>query len=91
MTAGGETSATRQRSDEYVNSGHWPHPNDRPCRDCGHVWFRGERRHEYDVDSLESLPDRHEDVHVVCILCLQQREFEREEGEEDRTARRWHW
>ena len=24
-----------------------PHPNTIPCEDCGHVWFEGERRHQY--------------------------------------------
>lgn len=47
----------------------WPHPNERPCDDCGHVWFAGERRHEYLADSAE----RHEDVEVLCVLCRRQR------------------
>ncbi len=24
-----------------------PHPNTLPCADCGHIWFEGERRHDY--------------------------------------------
>lgn len=47
----------------------WPHPNTRPCGDCGHIWFAGERRHEY----LELGAERHEDVAVLCALCRQQR------------------
>jgi hypothetical protein len=47
----------------------WPHPNERPCDDCGHVWFAGERRHEY----LDYAAERHEDVGVLCMLCIQQR------------------
>jgi hypothetical protein len=47
----------------------WPHPNTRPCADCGHVWFAGERRHEY----LDHGAERHEDVEVLCVLCRQQR------------------
>jgi hypothetical protein len=80
MSAGSAPSPARQQVDDHVASGDWPDPNERPCHDCGHVWFAGERRHEYDVDQLERAPDDHEDVHVVCVLCHQQRQFER--GEE---------
>lgn len=38
-------------------------PNTRPCVDCGHVWFAGERRHTYVGDD-----------EVVCILCRRYRE-----------------
>jgi hypothetical protein len=44
----------------------WPHPNERPCDDCGHIWFAGERRHEY----LDHSAERHE---VLCVLCRRQR------------------
>ena len=47
----------------------WPHPNERPCEDCGHVWFAGERSHEY-LDLAAPSPD---DVTVLCILCRRQR------------------
>ena len=47
----------------------WPHPNDRPCEDCGHIWFHGERRHEY----IDHDAERPEDVEVLCVLCRQQR------------------
>ena len=47
----------------------WPHPNTRPCADCGHVWFRGERRHEY----LDHEGERPEDVEVLCVLCRRRR------------------
>jgi hypothetical protein len=53
----------------------WPHPNDRPCEDCGHVWFPGERRHEY----VDHDAERPEDVEVLCVLCRQQRGFARAE------------
>ncbi len=47
----------------------WPHPNTRPCDSCGHVWFAGERRHEYvDHDAPSA-----EDVEVLCVLCRRQR------------------
>jgi len=89
MTAGGGSSTTRERVDEHVSSGRWPHPNTRSCHDCGHVWFSGERLHEYDVGGLERLPDRHEDVHVVCVLCLQQRRLVREEDVARASRRHW--
>ena len=47
----------------------WPHPNERPCDDCGHIWFAGERRHEY----LDHGAERPEDVEVLCVLCRSQR------------------
>lgn len=46
-----------------------PDANDRPCEDCGHIWFAGQRRHEY-VD-LEAGSD--EQQAVLCLLCIQQR------------------
>jgi hypothetical protein len=48
---------------------HWPHPNEQPCADCGHVWFAGERRHEY----LDHHDGDHDDVEVLCVLCRRQR------------------
>jgi len=44
-------------------------PNARPCDDCGHVWFAGERRHEY----LDSSGDGRQDAEVICVLCREQR------------------
>jgi hypothetical protein len=48
----------------------WPDPHDRTCDDCGHVWFAGERRHEY-ADPTAARP---EDSDVICILCVQKRQ-----------------
>ncbi len=45
----------------------WPDPNDRNCDRCGHVWFTGERRHEYDDTTAASAADSA----VLCILCRQ--------------------
>ena len=53
----------------------WPHPNERPCEDCGHTWFPGERRHEY-LDHSSRRPD---DVIVLCVLCRRQRGLKRAE------------
>ncbi len=53
----------------------WPDPNERTCDDCGHVWFAGERRHEYaDVEAPSP-----EDSDIVCALCRRQRERPRSE------------
>jgi hypothetical protein len=46
-------------------------PNTRPCADCGHVWFAGERRHVYVGDD-----------EVVCILCGRLRKRAHEGGSE---------
>jgi hypothetical protein len=53
----------------------WPHPNERPCEACGHIWFAGERRHEY----LGHDAERPEDVGVLCVLCRQQHGLPRAE------------
>jgi hypothetical protein len=47
----------------------WPDPNERPCDGCGHVWFAGERRHEY----LRDAGDDPEDAEVLCVLCVRRR------------------
>jgi len=45
-----------------------PDANTRPCADCGHVWFAGERKHVY-VDSSTG-----DDDEVICVLCQRVRE-----------------
>jgi hypothetical protein len=50
-----------------------PDPNSKPCVDCGHVWFAGERRHEYLVPDAE----RQDDPDVLCLLCRQRRGLKR--------------
>ena len=53
----------------------WPDPNERKCDDCGHVWFAGERRHEYaDIDAAGP-----EQSDVVCVLCRRRRDRPRPE------------
>jgi len=61
----------------------WPDPGTRPCADCGHVYFAGERRHEY----LDHSAARHEDVEVLCVLCRRQRGLPQTE----RRSGNWHW
>lgn len=55
----------------------WPHPNDRPCEQCGHIWFAGERQHEY----LDHTADAPEGVTVLCLLCRRQRGLPRAPAE----------
>jgi hypothetical protein len=50
-----------------------PDPDEAPCVDCGHVWFEGERRHEY-VTGQPAPGFRVGQVEVVCVLCRRQRE-----------------
>ena len=60
----------------------WPDPNDRACDDCGHVWFAGERRHEYaDIEA-----SRPEESDVVCVLCRRRRERPRPRPKERWTS-----
>jgi hypothetical protein len=51
--------------------GQRPHPNTMPCADCGHVWFEGERRHEY-VDAAGTVTIE-DDAEAVCVLCRRKR------------------
>ncbi|HEY5197187.1 MAG TPA: hypothetical protein VIJ51_09195 [Solirubrobacteraceae bacterium] len=50
-------------------------PSSLPCVDCGHVWFDGERRHEYvpapPPPGFRTGGDR---VEVVCVLCARKRD-----------------
>lgn len=55
--------------DDARHPAHPSDPNTRPCDDCGHIWFAGERRHEY----LDHDAERHEDAGVLCVLCRRQR------------------
>ncbi|MDX6679525.1 MAG: hypothetical protein QOE31_3577 [Solirubrobacteraceae bacterium] len=57
-----------------------PHPNTIACEDCGHIWFEGERRHQYVGPNGEVSED--DDADVVCILCHQKRRRPRPDEEE---------
>ena len=65
-------------TDDDRHPADWPHPNERPCDRCGHIWFAGERRHDY----LDHTTERHEDVAVLCTLCRQQQRLPRAEPED---------
>jgi hypothetical protein len=65
-------------TDDDRHPADWPHPNERPCDQCGHIWFAGERRHDY----LDHAADHHEDVTVLCTLCRRQQRLPRAEPED---------
>lgn len=64
----GDRLQARQRVNVEVRSGHRPHPNELPCADCGHLWLRGQRRHEYDHHLGYDAED-HLNVEAVCTTC----------------------
>lgn len=71
----GDKIQARQRVNVLVRTGKIPRPNDLPCADCGHVWVKGERRHEYD-HYLGYDAAHHYDVQVVCSKCHARRDNE---------------
>lgn len=64
----GDKVQARQRIAVEVRTGRRAHPNTLACVDCGHVWKRGERRHEYD-HHLGYAADHHGHVQPVCTTC----------------------
>ena len=72
----GDKVQARQRINVEVRTGRRPHPNTLPCVDCGHVWSKGERRHEYD-HHLGYAPEHHLAVEPVCTLCHAKRDSHR--------------
>jgi hypothetical protein len=69
----GDRKQARQRINVEVKGGRRPHPNSFPCTDCGHVWVKGERRHEYDHHKGYAA-EHHYDVEPVCTLCHAERD-----------------
>lgn len=69
----GDKKQARQRINVEVRQGRRPHPNAVPCVDCGHVWTKGERRHEYDHHRGYA-PEYHYDVESVCTACHARRD-----------------
>lgn len=55
------------------------HPNTLPCVDCGHIWAKGERRHEYDHTHDYDDQTTWHLVESVCTTCHHKR-TERREG-----------
>lgn len=72
----GDSRQARRRINYFVEAGLIPRPNDLPCRDCGHVWKPGGRRHEYD-HHLGYAAENHEHVEPVCSRCHHEREMRR--------------
>jgi len=69
----GDKEQARQRINVEVRTGKRPHPNNLSCVDCGHIWVKGERRHEYD-HHLGYSSAHHYDVQPVCTLCHAKRD-----------------
>ena len=69
----GDKIQARQRINVLVRTGRMAHPNTLPCKDCGHVWEKGERRHEYDHPQ-GYLAQNHYVVDPVCTKCHAARE-----------------
>jgi hypothetical protein len=69
----GDRKQARQRINVEVREGRRPHPNSLPCVDCGHIWYDGERRHEYDHHQGYG-SEHHLDVESVCTLCHAKRD-----------------
>jgi hypothetical protein len=66
----------RQRINVMVRTGKIARPSSVSCMDCGHVWVKGGRRHEYD-HYLGYAAEHHYDVQVVCSQCHAHREMKR--------------
>jgi len=67
--------------------GQRPHPNTVPCEDCGHVWFEGERRHDYvEADGTVTIEDG---ADVSCTLCRQKRGRGRNDDDEQGYVAHW--
>lgn|GEM_PF-3510178 len=67
--------------------GQRPHPNKLPCADCGHVWFEGERRHDY-VDAAGSVTIE-DPADAACTLCRQKRGRGRRDDDESGYVTHW--
>ena len=64
----GDKKQARRRINVEVRCRRRVHPNTLPCTDCGHVWTKGERRHEYD-HYRGYTAEHHYDVQPVCTRC----------------------
>lgn len=68
----GDKKQARGRVNHFIRYGLMPPPNAIPCKDCGHEWRFGQRRHEYD-HYLGYAANNHEKVEVVCTICHKKR------------------
>jgi hypothetical protein len=59
-----------------IQSGDIPHPNYLPCCDCGHIWKKSDKRHEYDHYAGYSKENALK-VEAVCTKCHHKRGQER--------------
>lgn len=72
----GDKWQARRRINVEVRSGRRSHPNAMPCTDCGQVWRKGLKRHEYD-HHLGYSAEHHYAVQAVCTTCHAARERKR--------------
>lgn len=68
----GDKKQARARVNHLVQLGFLPAPNILPCKDCGHIYKKGERRHEYD-HYMGYLKQYQETVEAVCTTCHSKR------------------
>lgn len=76
----GDKKQARHRINMQVRSGYRLHPNKLPCTDCGHIWKKGERRHEYDHYKGYAAKN-HENVEPVCTTCHVDRDSKKKNQE----------
>lgn len=75
-------TANHKKARAYVNAKvkarSLAHPNTLPCVVCGHVWRKGERRHEYDHTHDYNDPKNWGRVESVCTTCHHERTEKRD-------------
>lgn len=82
----GDKLQARARVNYLIAKGRIPEPNSVPCKDCGHAWSEGSRRHEYDHHM--GYASAHQlDVEAVCSTCHRRRTAERGELVQQRDVR----
>jgi uncharacterized protein YlaI len=64
----GDIRQARARINVLVKTGKIPKPNDLPCKHCGHIFKKGEKRHEYHHHNGYS-SGSHLDVIPLCTDC----------------------
>ena len=64
----GDKGQARHRVNHLIEIGYIPKANDLPCSICGHVWVKGEKRHDYHHSGGYGIY-HHETVISVCTKC----------------------
>ena len=68
----GDKKQARHRVNVFVRTGKIPQPNDIECSDCGHIYKKGEIRHEYDHYKGYAIGN-HTIVIALCSECHHRR------------------